>query len=69
MATRAPYTLIECRRFFEAPATDVRVPEANRLQGGNSFRDTARVLRMTRYMVGWASTAPRLSALAGSVVH
>ena len=32
---------------------DVRVPEANRLQGGNSFRDTARVLRMTRYMVGW----------------
>jgi len=27
---------------------DVRVSEANRLQGGNSFRDTARVLRMTR---------------------
>ena len=38
---------------------DVRVPEANRLQGGNSFRDTARVLRMTRYMVGWASTGSR----------
>ena len=36
---------------------DMRVSEANRLQGGNSFRDTARVLRMTRYMVGWASTA------------
>src|SRR4029077_10143456 len=35
---------------------DCRVPEANRLQGGNSFRDTARVLRMTRYMVGWAAT-------------
>jgi hypothetical protein len=34
---------------------DVRLPEANRLQTGNSFRDTARVLRMTRYMVGWAS--------------
>ena len=30
---------------------DVRVPEANRLQGGNSFRDTAQVLRMTRYVV------------------
>src|SRR5260221_348027 len=28
---------------------DVRVPEANRLQGGNSFRDTARVLRMARF--------------------
>src|SRR6202012_3904909 len=35
---------------------DCRVPEANRLQAGNSFRDPARVLRMTRYMVGWAST-------------
>src|SRR5258705_1300972 len=31
---------------------DCRVSKANRLQGGNSFRDTARVLRMTRYMVG-----------------
>src|SRR6267154_5463722 len=31
---------------------DVRVPEANRLSGGQgSFRDTARVLRMTRYFV------------------
>src|SRR6516162_9858988 len=39
---------------------DVRVPEANRLQGGNSFRDTARVLRMTRYMVGWASTGAQM---------
>src|ERR1041384_5550582 len=26
-----------------------RVPDENRLAGGNSFRDTARVLRMTRY--------------------
>jgi len=39
--------------------TDVRVPESNRLQGGNSFRDTARVLRMTRYMVGWLRPASR----------
>ncbi|HXI69694.1 MAG TPA: acyl-CoA dehydrogenase family protein, partial [Verrucomicrobiae bacterium] len=28
---------------------DVRVPEENRLQGGNSFKDTAKVLKMTRY--------------------
>src|SRR5712692_8606918 len=35
---------------------DVRVPEANRLQGGNSFRDTARVLKMTRYAVAWMAT-------------
>src|SRR5438046_7967982 len=36
---------------------NVRVSEANRLQGGNSFRDTARVLRMTRYLGACASTA------------
>src|SRR5467141_710861 len=41
---------------------DVRVSEANRLQAGNSFRDTARVLRMTRYMVGWASTGVQMGA-------
>ncbi len=41
---------------------DCRVPEASRLQGGNSFRDTARVLRMTRYMVGWASTGCQMGA-------
>jgi len=41
---------------------DCRVLEANRLQGGNSFRDTARVLRMTRYMVGWASTGCQMGA-------
>src|SRR5712664_925031 len=41
---------------------DVRVSEANRLQAGNSFRDTARVLRMTRYMVGWASTGIQMGA-------
>src|SRR5262249_47891718 len=32
---------------------DCRVPEANRLAGAQSFRDTARVLRGTRYYVGW----------------
>jgi alkylation response protein AidB-like acyl-CoA dehydrogenase len=41
---------------------DCRIPESNRLQGGNSFRDTARVLRMTRYMVGWASTGIQMGA-------
>ena len=37
-------------------------PEATRLWGGNWFRDTARVLRMTRYMVGWASTGIQMGA-------
>jgi glutaryl-CoA dehydrogenase len=41
---------------------DVSVPEANRLQGGNSFRDTARVLRMTRYFVGWGATGVQMGA-------
>ena len=31
----------------------VRVPEANRLQNANSFRDTAAVLRLTRAGVAW----------------
>jgi alkylation response protein AidB-like acyl-CoA dehydrogenase len=48
---------------------DVRVTEANRLQGGNSFRDTARVLRMTRYMVGWASTGVQMGAFEATLKY
>jgi alkylation response protein AidB-like acyl-CoA dehydrogenase len=48
---------------------DVRVAEANRLQGGNSFRDTARVLRMTRYMVGWASTGIQMGAFEATLKY
>jgi alkylation response protein AidB-like acyl-CoA dehydrogenase len=48
---------------------DVHVPEANRLQGGNSFRDTARVLRMTRYMVGWASTGIQMGAFEATLKY
>src|SRR6267142_3136504 len=48
---------------------DVRVAEANRLQGGNSFRDTARVLRMTRYMVGWASTGVQMGAFEATLKY
>src|SRR6267378_1249466 len=46
-----------------------RVSEANRLQGGNSFRDTARVLRMTRYMVGWASTGIQMGAFEATLKY
>jgi glutaryl-CoA dehydrogenase len=48
---------------------DCRVPEANRLQAGNSFRDTARVLRMTRYMVGWASTGVQMGAFENALAY
>jgi glutaryl-CoA dehydrogenase len=53
----------------EITLKDVRVPEANRLQAGNSFRDTARVLRMTRYMVGWASTGAQMGAFEHTLAY
>src|ERR1700728_2851426 len=48
---------------------DCRVAEENRLQGGNSFRDTARVLRMTRYMVGWAPTGCQMGAFEATLKY
>src|SRR5258705_965224 len=41
---------------------DCRVPEANRLQNDQSFRDTALVLRGTRYMVAWEATGCQMGA-------
>src|SRR6266550_845307 len=41
---------------------DVRVPEENHLQEGTSFRDTARVLKMTRYLVAWEATGCQMGA-------
>jgi glutaryl-CoA dehydrogenase len=41
---------------------DCRVPEANRLQGDMSFRDTARVLRMTRSLVATMATGIQMGA-------
>jgi len=48
---------------------DCRVPEANRLQAGNSFRDTARVLRNTRFMVGWMATGCQMGAYENALVY
>jgi glutaryl-CoA dehydrogenase len=48
---------------------DCRVPEANRLQAGKSFRDTARVLRMTRYGVGWMSTGLQMGAYENALAY
>src|SRR5712692_1493815 len=39
-----------------------RVPEENRLQNDKSFRDTALVLRGTRYLVAWESTGCQMGA-------
>ena len=46
----------------EITLKDCRIPEANRLQADTSFRDTARVLRMTRYLVGWEATGCQMGA-------
>ena len=48
---------------------DCRVSEANRLQSANSFRDTARVLRMTRYGVGWMATGCQMGAYEHALAY
>jgi len=48
---------------------DVRVPEENRLKGGNSFRDTAKVLKMTRYAVAWMATGCAMGAYEAALTY
>jgi len=48
---------------------DVRISEANRLQGGNSFRDTAKVLKMTRYAVAWMATGCAMGAYEAALKY
>jgi glutaryl-CoA dehydrogenase len=42
--------------------SDCRVPEADRLQNANSFKDTAKVLRMTRTGVAWFAVGCAMGA-------
>src|SRR5204862_4435519 len=49
---------------------DCRVPDAQRLaSGAQSFRDTARVLRGTRYGVGWEATGCQMGAYEHAVKY
>src|SRR3954466_9335129 len=48
---------------------NVRVPEENRLQSGNSFKDTARVLKMTRYAVAWMATGCAMGAYEAALQY
>ena len=48
---------------------DVRVREENRLQGGNSFQDTAKVLKMTRYAVAWMATGCAMGAYEAALKY
>jgi glutaryl-CoA dehydrogenase len=49
--------------------TDVRVPESNRLQNASSFKDTARVLLMTRAGVAWMAVGCMLGAYEHSLAY
>jgi alkylation response protein AidB-like acyl-CoA dehydrogenase len=48
---------------------DCRVPEENRLQQDKSFRDTARVLRLTRYGVAWEATGCAMGAYENALKY
>src|SRR5882762_4096801 len=48
---------------------DCRVPEGNRLQQGASFKDTARVLKMTRYAVAWMATGCAMGAYENALKY
>jgi glutaryl-CoA dehydrogenase len=49
--------------------TDVVVPEANRLQKSQSFRETAAVLRLTRAEVAWAAVGTAVGAYEAAVKY
>lgn len=48
---------------------DCVVPEANRLQVDQSFRDTARVLRMTRAFVAWEAVGCMMGAYENALLY
>jgi glutaryl-CoA dehydrogenase len=48
---------------------DVVVPEANRLQKANSFREIAAVLRLTRAEVAWAAVGNSIGAYDAAVAY
>jgi len=49
--------------------TDCVVPESDRLQLDQSFRDTARVLRMTRAFVAWEAVGCMMGAYENALIY
>ncbi|MEU5214134.1 acyl-CoA dehydrogenase family protein [Streptomyces sp. NPDC020742] len=49
--------------------TNVRVPEANRLQNINSFKDVAEILRFTRSAVAWQGLGLMLGAYESALAY
>jgi glutaryl-CoA dehydrogenase len=48
---------------------DCKAPEENRLQNDASFRDTARVLRMTRGFVAWEAVGCQMGAYENALLY
>jgi glutaryl-CoA dehydrogenase len=48
---------------------DCRVPESDRLQNANSFKDTAKVLRMTRAGVAWFAVGCAMGAYEHALAY
>jgi glutaryl-CoA dehydrogenase len=48
---------------------NVVIPESHRLQNGNSFRETAAVLRLTRAEVAWAAVGNSIGAYEAAVKY
>ena len=59
------------RAVWQADITldGVRVPDANRLPGCESFRDVARVLTVTRYTVAWRALGVALAAFEHALAY
>jgi glutaryl-CoA dehydrogenase len=59
------------RAVWQADITldGVRVPDANRLPGCESFRDVARVLTVTRYTVAWRALGVALAAFEYALAY
>ncbi|MFJ8958931.1 acyl-CoA dehydrogenase family protein [Lentzea sp. NPDC102401] len=53
----------------EITLTDVRVPESNRLQNINSFRDVAEILRATRGGVAWQALGVMIGAYEAALAY
>ncbi|WIY01814.1 acyl-CoA dehydrogenase family protein [Amycolatopsis mongoliensis] len=53
----------------EITLTGVRVPEANRLQGIDSFRDVAEILRATRGGVAWQALGVAIGAYEAALAY
>jgi glutaryl-CoA dehydrogenase len=49
--------------------TDCRVPEANRLQNANTFKDTGRVLRLSRGGVAWNAVGCMMGAYETALAY